>query len=279
MIFYIALILFTAMQSIFTKRSGKSGENNQCFQLSKAVSALVIFGTVILIKGGSFNLKTILYGMVSGMVLSCSNYTGYRALKSGPMGLTSAVAAFSLIVPIIYGVSFLGEVLTYKSFIAFALIVAAILLINKVGTDKSKLSLSWWIFIVATLLFNGIYSVIQKQHQVEFPGEMRIEFMAVSMAVCTIIFFAVYCIYIFKKQCNGRKKIFNGTVSGVSNGMVGFLTLYLSSTQQASVMFSVISVCTVIAALLSGRIIFKEKISLKQMIGVACGVVAVVLLK
>ena len=132
---------------------------------------------------------------------------------------------------------------------------------------------------MATLLLNGIYSVIQKQHQVEFPGEMRIEFMAVSMAVCTMIFFAAYCIHIFKKQSNGRKKIFNGTISGASNGMAGFLTLYLSSTQQASVMFSVISVCTVIAALLSGRIIFKERVSLKQMIGVACGVVAVVLLK
>ena len=59
-ILYTALVLFTAMQSVFTKRSGKSGENNQCFQMSKAMSALVIFGTVILIKGGSFNLKTIL---------------------------------------------------------------------------------------------------------------------------------------------------------------------------------------------------------------------------
>ena len=279
MIFYIALILFTAMQSIFTKRSGKSGENNQCFQLLKALSALIVFGAVILIKGGSFNSKTILYGMVSGIVLSCSNYTGYRALKSGPMGLTSAVVAFSLIVPVIYGVVFLNEVLTYKSFIAFVLIISAILLINKVGSERSNLSLSWWIFVVATLLLNGIYSVIQKQHQVEFPGEMRAEFMVVSMAVCTIIFFTAHCIHILKKQSSGKKKIFNGAASGVSNGMVGFLTLYLSSTQQASVMFSVISVCTVIAALLSGRIIFKERVSLKQMIGVACGVVAVVLLK
>ena len=108
---------------------------------------------------------------------------------------------------------------------------------------------------------------------------MRAEFMVVSMAVCTIIFFTAHCIHILKKQSSGKKKIFNGAASGVSNGMAGFLTLYLSSTQQASVMFSVISVCTVIAALLSGRIIFKERVSLKQMIGVACGVVAVVLLK
>lgn len=279
MIFYISLILFTAMQSIFTKRSGKSGENNQCFQLTKALSALIVFGAVILIKGSNFNLKTILYGMASGIVLSCSNYMGYRALKLGPMGLTSAVAAFSLIIPIIYGVAFLNEVLTYKSFIAFALIAAAILLINKVGSERSNLSLAWWIFIISTLFFNGISSVIQKQHQVEFPGQMRIEFMTVSMAVCTMIFLISYCIHIPKRQNKGNYKILNGTVSGISNGIAGFLTLYLSSTQRASVMFSVISVCTVIAALLSGRIIFKEHISFKQMIGVACGTVAVILLK
>ena len=68
-------------------------------------------------------------------------------------------------------------------------------------------------------------------------------------------------------------------LSGLANGIANFLTLVLAGMENASVLFPIISAGTLLAALLCGKLLFKEKLRANHYAALAAGIVAVVLLK
>ena len=68
-------------------------------------------------------------------------------------------------------------------------------------------------------------------------------------------------------------------LSGLANGIANFLTLVLAGMENASVLFPIISAGTILASLLCGRLLFKEKLKTNHFVALAAGIVAVVLLK
>lgn len=71
-----------------------------------------------------------------------------------------------------------------------------------------------------------------------------------------------------------------GTCLYVSNfaGFANYIVLYLAATQDASVLFPVVSAAKIIAVWIIGRFTFREQLKLTQTIGVLAGIAAIVLL-
>ena len=93
----------------------------------------------------------------------------------------------------------------------------------------------------------------------------------------------VYAIFTF---CNGDyKELFTvkgklyAVVTGLSTGLVNYLTILLVSLENASIMYPIISAGTLLAAMLSGIFIFKEKQPPTRIIGFLFGLATVILLK
>jgi multidrug transporter EmrE-like cation transporter len=68
------------------------------------------------------------------------------------------------------------------------------------------------------------------------------------------------------------------TLGGLANGGVNFLVLLLSLKMDASVMFPIISAGGILCATTLSVTVYKEKLSIVQKIGVALGVLAIVVL-
>ena len=68
-------------------------------------------------------------------------------------------------------------------------------------------------------------------------------------------------------------------ISGLANGLASFFTLMLAGMENASVVFPAISAGTILASLLCGRWIFKEKLKINHYLALIFGILAVVLLK
>jgi drug/metabolite transporter (DMT)-like permease len=75
------------------------------------------------------------------------------------------------------------------------------------------------------------------------------------------------------------KCTFYGAVAGVANGMYNYLVLCLAAAENATVLFPIISVSTIAMSLISGRILFKERLTLPQIIGVLVSMVAILFIK
>ena len=66
---------------------------------------------------------------------------------------------------------------------------------------------------------------------------------------------------------------------GVANCCANYIVLFLSATENASVLFPIIAVANIIAVWIIGIFFFKERLRLLQTVGLFIGVISIVLLK
>ena len=279
---YVLIILSSVTQSATTKLFNRNCSQSAVFNAIKSCTALLLFSLIIPF-GFSLHTPTILFGVAYGACLCISMYAGYQALCRGPMALTSMLVSFSVILPLLWGITIGNETLKKLQYVALAFLFLAIILTN---ADKLKGKKSeqgnyglWLTFIAITFACNGVCSILQKQHQTLYPGAYNGEFMLFAMLLCSIVF----TFSAFKeipltqlKEIKGKRY---GILSGLANGMASFLTLALAGLENASILFPILSAGTILGSLLCGKILFKENLKQNHYIALISGIIAVVLLK
>ena len=279
---YILIIISSATQSATTKLFNRNCSNSAVFNTIKSCTALVLFALIASFDF-SFHLPTVLFGFSYGACLCISMYTGYKALCCGPMALTSMLVSFSIVIPLIWGITVGNETLKAIQYLALALLLLAIIFINadKIKEKKRKPIQygSWLLFVGITFACNGICSILQKQHQTFYPEAHSKEFMLFAMLLCSVIFLIFALSKIPPKKLIAIKGKRYAVLSGLVNGIANFLTLVLAGMENASVMFPIISAGTILASLICGRLVFREKLKANHYVALAAGIVAVVLLK
>lgn len=281
-LFYFLIIACAGTQSATTKLYNRQLGSPAVFNAIKAGSALVLFA-LMAAAGFTLHLPTVLFGLCYGACLCLSMHAGYKALCLGPMALTSMLASFSVIIPLLWGVTVGDETVNTLQWIAFGLLIFAILMTNadklrnKQKPDRGYAL--WLVFLLITFLTNGLCSVIQKQHQTLFPEAYSREFMFFAMLLCTAVFAAIALFKASPREIFASRGKRFGILSGTCNGLASFFTLVLAGLENASVLFPAISAGTILAALLFGRFLFKEKLRVHHYLALAAGILAVVLLK
>jgi drug/metabolite transporter (DMT)-like permease len=279
---YFLIVACAGTQSAMTKLYGKKGESPAVFNALKATSALVLFALMAIINF-RFHLPTVLFGLGYGACLCLSMHAGYKALCLGPMALTSMLASFSIVIPLLFGIAVWNEKINLMKGIALVLLVFAILMTNadklKKGAKFEGHYALWLIFIALTFLCNGFGSVIQKQYQNLYPDAHNREFMLFAMLLCSVVFTAIALTKAKPKEILATKGKRFGLISGITNGLVSFFTLVLAGLENATVLFPIISAGTIMAALFCGRFVFKEKLKAHHYLALASGILAVILLK
>ena len=131
---YILIILASVTQSATTKLFNQNCSNSAVFNAMKSCTALILFA-LIAAFGFAFHLPTVLFGVLYGAGLCISMYAGYQALCRGPMALTSMLVSFSVVIPLIWGITVGNEALKSLQYPALILLFLAIILTN---ADKIK---------------------------------------------------------------------------------------------------------------------------------------------
>lgn len=284
MLTYLCIVLASVTQSATSKLFHRHGDNASVFNALKASSALVLFA-LMAIPGFTLHLPTVAFGVAYGLCLCLSMYTGYRALCLGPMALTSMLVSFSVILPLLWGVTVGNESLHVFQIIAFGLLFVAILstnadkLLASRRTEKEAHYGLWLLFVALTFLSNGACSILQKVHQTQYPEAYSREFMFFAMLLCSVVFVSVALLrtpWQALRQTKGKRY---GVLSGLANGAANFLTLVLAGLENATILFPILSAGTILGALLCGKLLFKEKLKLNHYLALLVGILAIVLLK
>ena len=279
---YLFIILASVTQSATTKLFNRSCAHSDVFNAIKSCSALTMFALVAAF-GFRFHWQTLLFGALYGACLCISMYAGYKALCCGPMALTSMLVSFSVVIPLIWGVTAENESLSKIQISALFLLLFAIISTNldKIKAKKQTQTnyAQWLIFVGITFLCNGFCSILQKRHQALYPNAYSREFMFFAMLLCSIVFLISMCKRVSFRELKTIKGKRYGVLSGLANGTANFLTLVLAGFENASVLFPLISAGTILASLFCGRILFKEKLKINHYFALMSGIVAAVLFK
>lgn len=276
---YTAVVLCALSQSTLDKLDRRGDAIR--YNFFKALAACVVFFVAFLISREGFHAPTLCYGMAQGALFAVANFAGYRALHTGPMALTSMLVKFSLIIPFLFGIWRLGERPSAAAYVGFVLLFVALACLNlrRGKREKKPLSLHWALLVLATLLANGFTSVLTSAHQSAYPGAYAYGYTAWATASCLVLFLlpALYAGRLRTRHADLRADALACT-SGTANTLSSFLTVLLAAVVPATILYPLLSVTMMLGALLLGRFLFREKLSLPQYVGFALGVCSVVLL-
>ena len=290
---YLLIVVFTVLQlmeSVFVRSYGKRhGEGGLLMNAVIAFFAAAFFfvnDLLIARNGFYFPGEMIPIALVNALLYAAGFYSAYVAFMIGPYGLTRLISSFSLMFPIFYGIFVLKEETDIFTYLGIGLIISAMVLINlkkKQKTDEEKdengVSLKWLIYMITCVFSNGFIAILTRTQQIKFNDACSNEFQMISIGGSFLILLVRGLItdrdklkYIMKKG------ILYGAGSGLCCGIKNFVLLAVYLFLPLSTVSPLKTGMSMIASFLFAVLFYKEKYSIKQKIGVVCGVLAVVIL-
>lgn len=249
---------------------------------------------VILLCCGGFgksSVFTIVLGVAFGAVTALQGITNITALQIGPMSYTSVIISFSTLISALSGVMFFDESLGWAQIVGIVLMLASFVLAAKSDGDEKKANLKWLFLCLIAFVATGGVGVMQKVHQSsEYRNELNAFLIIafVSSAVLCAFFAALLKMRESRfadekeKEKNGKKQVWlllgimiaSGACVAVNNKF----NLYLSGVMDSAVFFPIVNGGGLVLTTLAAVLLFKEKLSTKQWIGVVLGIASVVFL-
>ncbi len=247
---------------------------------------------VILLCWGGFgtpSVFTTVMGVVFGAVTALQGITTIAALQVGPMSYTSVIISFSTLISALSGIMFFGESLGWSQVVGIVLMLASFVLATK--SDGKKANLKWLFLCLIAFVATGGVGIMQKVHQSsEYCDELN-AFLIVAFVSSTVLC-AIFAALLKrhenksadekeeKKKSKKQFWLLHGIMilSGVCVAINNKLNLYLSGVMESAVFFPIVNGGGLVLATLAAVLLFKERLSKKQWLGVVVGIASVVFL-
>lgn len=243
-------------------------------------------------------------GVLFGVVTMVQTLTNSAALHCGPWSYTTVLVSLSTIIPAISGALFWKESIGIFQIIGMVLLVACFILsVNTGHDDGHAASLRWLVLCLVAFVSNGAIGVMQKVHQSSIHKEELSAFLISAFVVSTLFSLVVYGVYpLFNRRPSGtpvqadhneNNSVLTTTrlstgkillivalfvVIGITTAMIHSFNLYLSGVLPSAVFFPVVNGVSLLLVTLFSVVLFHEKLTLRQWIGLGIGTAAVLLL-
>ena len=204
-----------------------------------------------------------------------------HALSSGNVSLTVMIVNLSMLLPVLVSVLLFHEPFGIKHTLGILLTVCSfVLCVN--FKDGGHVTKKWFTLTVVAALANGLTTVSQKIFSAtEFQGEKE-SFVSCAYLIAFLITLVIYLVCILRKanlDILKRGRVYLIAVSvGIVLALFQWLNTYAISVIDGTLFFPVFSGGAIIFCTISGILFFKDKLTLKQGISIAVGVLAVVIM-
>jgi len=268
--------------------SQKASENLTYIHSFNAIAGIV--SAIVLFLWGGFgecSLYTAVLGTIFGVVTSLQYIFMMKALQLGPLSFTTVISSFSTVISALSGL-FFGDKIGILQIIGIVLMLASFVFAVEKKADEKKGSFIWLVFCILCFIVTGGIGIMQKIHQESsHKGELN-AFLVIAFAVSFI--FSVMLMLIAKKK--ERAPIFEKTKSGSVNwffialmvlcgiciAVNNKLNLYLAGVLNSAFFFPMVNGGHLVLTTLTAVVCFREKLTVKQWIGVGLGTLSVLCL-
>ena len=278
MIFILLTILFSsAIFVVFKLFTRFKIDNFQALTINYLAAS--IFGISIL--GSQFNYEVIItkswlpFSVFIGFIFIFTFILFALSSQKAGVAITAVFSKMSVVIPVIAGIFLYSE--TLNLFIIFGIIstfVAFILIFYKKGKNKIQIS----IIILPIIIFfaNGLIDTLLKY--VEHHHILKDYTIFITMIFITAFLIgAIISIYKYFKTKQGFtiQSIVGGTFLGILNYATTYFMLLAMNQFQSNVLFPIQNVGIVMLSALLGLILFREKLSLINWIGILTAIFSI----
>lgn len=201
------------------------------------------------------------------------------SIKNMGIVKTDIAQRLSLFIPILASYFIFKEEFNQFKLIGLAVAFPAMILIlsrNKSDDSTQKK----WIYPALVLLGFGVIDVFFKQIalQKSFPYTTSL-FVVFCISFFVALLFTAYSVIIQKKKLKSINLLF-GSILGILNfgNILFYLKAHKAFSDNPSTVFASMNMGVIILGSLAGILLFKEKVTLKNYIGIVLALIAVVLI-
>ncbi len=282
---YLILAVVTCSSSsicgkLFHKQVGACRDSGIFYNFLLVVSVFVGWGVLFAVNP-SFDVGVLIYSALFAACYAACQFGTIHALKHGPATLTALFNSLSLILTAIWGLIFWDAALTVLVVIGLLLVICSITLCVYTKSNEEKtISVKWLLYVTLAFLGNAGCSIVQRTQQMQYGGQHGNMLMLFAMGLCAILYLVIY----LRSDRSDAKPMLkrSGWVpvcAGVCNLVLNLMAILMASTDLSpSLIYPLIGVGGLSIVTVFSLIVFKEKMSCRQWLGVAIGAVAVILL-
>ena len=251
----------------------------------------IVSAIVLLLWGGfdGFSVFTVVLGLLFGLAISLQGIFMIRAFRTGPMAFTMVIVSCSTVFTALSGFLFFEEKIGIFQLLGIAFMVGSFVFATEKKQGEKKGGIVWLVFCLLAFAFSGAIGFMQKTHQTSelHKGEIN-SFLVLSFTVSFVFSAALAVISMIKEKQPLIEKKKDGKIywlllgimvlSGICVGANHKLNLGLSGEIPSAVFFPVVNGGNLVLTTLSALLIFREKLTVKQWIGVILGIASVLFL-
>ena len=277
---FIFSILLSSVNNVYLYKkyqltAGTSLQSSCLYLIINGIVSALIPGILMLIRGTAFQFTpySILIASVIVICAAIDTMARLKAYASGNIATVNVLGTIgNIILSCAWGVLMLGEKISIIGIIAICMMLASTIIISaqsKGGSSKRLL----WLYAVIVLAGSAV-SILNKQHQVEtnFATIDTLSFSVWIGIIRTVIFIPIAIISAPKNGLSIKKipksTVGYATASSVISGSCYIITLFTSTVLPIVVTSPLSTGLSIIMCSLLPWVIYREKISKKQLIGI-----------
>lgn len=250
--------------------------------------AASLFSLVYLCVTGfyGFNIATVVCSALTGICFLTELMTALTAMRGAPLVLCNFCSlGGGIILPSIAGIFFFGEPMSVFQWLGVAIFFVAVYFLSSTEkTAKKKLDVKTCVMLILNFVVNGFCSILGKYFAVRVENGNAALYSALTYALASVFFLIAIMILPSAKQTKTAdgyltKKLYPyGLILGAVCATIVFSTTTLSRTVPVVILNTVPSAISIIGCLFVGRLLFSEKITVKNVFGVVFGVISATLI-
>lgn len=252
---------------------------NGIFFVATALTVALLFPI------GSFDLKTVLWASLAGVAALMYQVFYTLALRSGPVSLTVMLCNLNIFLPVCFCIIVYHDTIyvTHLIGIVFMILTLVFSRSSKSGEEEKKASAKWIVFLVLAFLATGLGTTIQRYFVVsvcEGDSGASVTYLLVLYIVGALLSLPVFLVLKGKEEEKAPVKwkpfLVYGALTGIVLAVFQRLNMYVTSVADGTFMLPTYSGLQTVMMTLLGVIIFRDKLSKRQLLGVAFGIACVI---
>lgn len=274
-------IILSSGRNILSKSISDSSFGSKGFFFTQAAIFLVGSPVPLFFAIPSLEIAplTLLYALIYGVLLLSAQWSYTAALKSGSTGICATVYSLGFILPTLSGALFWNEKMSVWDVLGVLVVIAAVIVSGSKKKQQSGGSEKKYIFpLVIAMLSSGGLGIMQKvQQNSPYPQE-KASFVFIAFVFAAVV--SVVCGLFAKSdsvKLSPKNFAFAGGV-GICFGCCNIINTTLAGMLDSALLFPTLNIGTILLSVVTGTLIFKEKLEKKDFCVFIMGILSILLL-
>lgn len=273
---------FASVRNVLIKGfSNFSFKYREFFGIQAAIFGIGSIALLIVnfISFDGFSFYTLLLALVYGAMLLCAQWFYTIALSKGKTAICATLYSFGFLIPTLSGTIFWSEKISVFGYLGI-LTVIPVLIISGTGKSKSNKDVSAKSYIppiIIALICSGGLGIVQKIHQKSSYASQLKLFIFFAFAFC---FFVSLMFFLLLKKGESKiqpKNLTSCAIVGIVFATCNILNTYLAGKIDSSIFFPALNIGGILFSSILGLIIYKEKLTKKDVSVLLLSVLAIIL--